>query len=301
MKRFLYIVTCFISAFIYAQTEVEIKADTNQAFIGDIINVNLEVYSNEEILWPNIEEAITPLEIQKISSIDSSFVRSKNLYRQNIAVQQFDTGNFVLPSLSFVSAQGDTFYSDSLALAFLAVPLDTTHAVFDIKKPKKVPFNLAEAKPYIYGFVGLILLIALLYYLIQKIQKKDDNIEEVIELIPCEVEAITALKNLESKVLCEKGFVKEHYVQLTEILRKYFDREYAIDTLESTTDETIELLKEIKLDKNILTEISTLLTEADFVKFAKYKPDLEINAIYMRKAYAIVEDCHKMKEEEQDV
>ena len=32
--------------------------------------------------------------------------------------------------------------------------------------------------------------------------------------------------------MCEKGFVKDHYVQLTSILRWYFDREYEIDTFE---------------------------------------------------------------------
>lgn len=301
MNRFLYIITWFISVHTYAQTEVMVEADTNQTFIGDIININLKVSGNEQILWPDIEDAIRPLEVQKIGSIDTSFVRNQNLYSQNISIQQFDTGRFVLPELPFVSLNGDTFYSDSLALAFLAVPLDTTNAIFDIKKPRKVPFNFAEAKPYIYGFISLILLIVLLYYLIRKIQKKDKKIEELIELIPCEIEAITALKKLETEALCEKGSVKEHYIQLTEILRKYFDREYTIDSLESTTDETIELLEEIKLDKVLLKEISNLLIEADFVKFAKSKPDSKTNAAFMSKSYAIVENCHKFKEEAQDV
>jgi len=301
LNRYLHIVALFISAFTYAQTEVKISADTNQALIGDIINVDLKVYSSEQILWPDIEEAIAPLEVQKLGSIDSSFVKRKNVYHQNLSVQQFDTGHFVLPQLPFVSLDGDTFYSDSLAFSFLAVPLDTTNAVFDIKEPKKVPFNFTEAKPYIFGFIGLILLVVLLYYLIQRFNKKDKTIEELVELIPCEFEAISALKNLESQALCESGFVKEHYVQLTEILRRYFDREYVIDTLESTTDETIELLKEIKLDKVILKQISELLIEADFVKFAKSKPDNKTNAAFMSKSYAIVEDCHKLKEEGQHV
>jgi len=301
LNRFLHIVALFISAYTFAQTEVKISADTNQAFIGDIINVNLQVHSSEQILWPDIEDAIAPLEVQKLGSIDSSSVKRKNVYHQNLAVQQFDTGHFVLPQLPFVSLEGDTFYSDSLAFSFLAVPLDTTNAVFDIKEPKKVPFNFTEAKPYIYGFIALIALIVLLYYLIRRFNKKNETIEEVVELIPCEIEAISALNNLESKALCEKGFVKEHYVQLTEILRRYFDREYEIDTLESTTDEIIEILTTMKLSPRLVNDISDLLTEADFVKFAKSKPDTKTNGVFMRKSYAIVEDCHKMKEEEQNV
>ena len=287
--------------FTYAQTEVKIQADTNQALIGDVINVNLHVHSSEHIFWPDIKESIAPLELQNLSSIDSSFSRSKNLYTQNITVQQFDTGDFVLPQLPFVTHDGDTFYSDSLVFSFLAVPLDTTNAVFDIKSPRKVPFNFAEAKPYIYSFIGLIFICILLYYLIRRFNNRDRTIEEVVELIPCEIEAINALKNLEAQNMCEKGFVKEHYVQLTEILRRYFDREYEIDTLESTTVETVEILMNLKLDSKLVDHISNLLTEADYVKFAKSKPDTKTNSAFMSKSYAIVKDCHKLKEEAGDV
>ena len=287
--------------FTYAQTEVKIQADTNQALIGDVINVNIHVHSSEHILWPDIEESIAPLELQNLSSIDSSFSRSKNLYTQNITVQQFDTGDFVLPQLPFVTHDGDTFYSDSLVFSFLAVSLDTTNAVFDIKAPRKVPFNFAEAKPYIYSFIGLIFICILLYYLIRRFNNRDRTIEEVVELIPCEIEAINALKNLEAQNMCEKGFVKEHYVQLTEILRRYFNREYEIDTLESTTVETVEILMNLKLDSKLVDHISNLLTEADYVKFAKSKPDTKTNSAFMIKSYAIVEDCHKLKEEARDV
>lgn len=301
MERFLHILILFISIFTHAQTEVKIQADTNQALIGDVINFNLHVHSSEQILWPDIEEGIAPLELQNLSSIDSSFSRSKNLYTQNITVQQFDTGNFVLPQLTFVSHDGDTFYSDSLFFSFLAVPLDTTNAVFDIKAPKKVPFNFAEAKPYIYSFIGLIFICILLYYLIRRFNNRDRTIEEVVELIPCEIEAMNALKNLEAQSLCEKGLVKEHYVKLTEILRRYFDREYELDTLESTTVETVEILMNLKLDSKLVDHISNLLTEADYVKFAKSKPDTKTNSAFMIKSYAIVEDCHKLKEEAGDV
>ena len=301
MKRYLYIFVLLISFFSLAQTEVKISSDTNQVYIGDIINVNIQVLSTEQILWPDIKEVISTLEIQNSSSIDSSVVKSRNMYSQDIAIQQFDTGNYVLPQLPFMNFKGDTFYSDSLFFSFLAVPLDTTNAIFDIKSPKKVPFNFAEAKPYIYGLFGFILLSLLVYYLIRRFKKKDTDIEEVVELIPCEIEAINALKNLESQSLCEKGFVKDHYVQLTTILRRYFDREYDIDTLESTTDETVEALTMLKLDAKLVSCISELLTKADYVKFAKSKPDTKTNNAFMRKSYSIVEDCHKLKEEVQDV
>lgn len=301
MKRLLYIGVAIISTLSLAQTEVTIQADTNLALIGDVINISLKVETNEQIIWPELDEVIEPFELQKINSIDSSFVKGKDLYVQNFTIQHFDTGLFVLPSLLFISNHGDTFLSDSLAFAYLAVPLDTTNAIFDIKPPVPVPFNFEEAKPFIYGFIALIAVIILLYYLIKKINKRDKKIEEIIELIPCEIEALDALKHLEAEGLCDKGLVKEHYVCLTEILRNYFDREYGIDTLESTTDETIDLLKMSKVDNIIIEQISSLLVEADLVKFAKSNPDHRINASFMTKSYEIVKDCHQMKKEEEDV
>ena len=86
MKRYLYIFVLLISFFSLAQTEVKISSDTNQVYIGDIINVNIQVLSTEQILWPDIEEVISTLEIQNSSSIDSSVVKSRNMYSQDIAI-----------------------------------------------------------------------------------------------------------------------------------------------------------------------------------------------------------------------
>ena len=127
MKRYLYIFALLISIYSFAQTEIKISSDTNQVYIGDIINVNIHVNSKEQILWPDIEEVISPLEIQNLSSIDSSFVNNQYVYSQNLSVQQFDTGLFVLPELPFIGFENDTFYSDSLFFSFLAVPVSYTH------------------------------------------------------------------------------------------------------------------------------------------------------------------------------
>ena len=207
----------------------------------------------------------------------------------------------MLPSLAFISLSGDTFYSDSVAMAFLEVPLDTTNAIFDIKQPREVPFNFAEAQPYIWGGLALLLLLALIVFLIKKFSKKTvEKVKEII-LIPCEIEANEALKQLESKAYISKGLIKEHYVELTEVLRHYFDREFEIDTLESTSDETIALLKGHNLDAKLIEQISDLLVEADLVKFAKSSPDPRTSNNYMTNSFIIVENCHKMKTEAKDV
>ena len=303
MNRFVHIYALLLSSFVVAQTTINVSVDTNKALIGDLIQLDLNVQTKESILWPDIEGLINPVEVQKLGVIDSVSRLGKSIYHQNISIQHFDTGTFVLPQIPFVNFNGDTFYSDSIIkISFIPVVLDTANIVFDIKEPKDVPFNFSEAKPYIYGSLIFLLIILLGYYLIQRFRQKIKVEEEqTIEQIPCDEEAIQALKNLESKALCEKGSVKKHYVQLTEILRRYFDRAYHIDTLESTTDEIIDYLKDLKVDVSLLTEITELLNEADFVKFAKSSPDKSTNDRFMNSSYRIVEECQKMNEEVEDV
>ena len=302
MNRLLYIFVFIWANLAVAQTEITIQTDTDFVFIGDIINVDLRIQSNAELIWPAIEELIAPLEIQYLGLIDTLKTANSHIYQQRVSVQSFDSGRFVIPSLAFVSLLGDTFYSDSIALAFLEVPLDTTNAIFDIKQPREVPFNFAEAQPYIWGSLAVLLLLVLIFFLIKKFSKKTaQKREEIIIIIPCEIEASEALKQLETKDYITKGLVKAHYVELTEILRHYFDREFEIDTLESTTDETILLLKEKELDRKLIEQISTLLVEADLVKFAKSSPDSRTSNNYMTKSFEIVENCHKMKTEVKDV
>jgi|TARA_B110000967_G_scaffold99360_1_gene102069 hypothetical protein len=284
-----------------AQTEITIQTDTDYVFIGDIINVDLAIESNEQLIWPDISALIAPLEIQSLGKIDTLKTGNISLYHQRLSIQSFDTVSFVLPSLAFISLAEDTFYSDSIAMAFLEVPLDTTNAIFDIKEPREVPFNFAEAQPYIWSGLAFLLLLGFILFLFKKLSNKTSKKRKEIILIPCEIEASEALKQLESKDYITNGLVKSHYVELTEILRHYFDREFEIDTLESTTEETIELLKEKELDRILIEQISTLLVEADLVKFAKSSPDSRTSNNYMTKSFEIVENCHKMKTEVKDV
>lgn len=302
MNPFFYIGIFFISAFNYAQTKVDVSVDTNKVLVGDVIQMDVLVESDTQVLWPDIPALITPVEVQSFSEIDSVLTSKKHSYHQNFSIQHFDTGEFVLPQIPFVSSNGDTFYSDSVDISFVPVLLDTTNAFFDIKPPEEVPFNFSEAKPFIFVSLIILLSIILAYYLIQKFRNRNLVFqEEVIDLTPCDILALEALKELELLGLCESGEVKSHYVQLTEILRVFFDREYQLDTIESTTEEIVELLKSKNIDKSLRNDIRSLLEEADLVKFAKRNPDNFINDQFMKTSYRIVQDCHKMNGGEEDV
>ena len=302
VKQLTYLLFILIHSFCFSQTDIIINADTNQAFIGDVIQIQLDVISNQDIQWPEIAKNILPIEIQKIGEIDTLNEGGIYRYSQKLNIQQFDSGRFVIPSLEFIQINGDTFFSDSLEFQFLNIPLDTNNVIFDIKGLKEVPFHLSEAKPYIFGFIIIVLGILLMIYISRKFSLKKPEQIKVIPIVPCEEEAINALKSLEKEKLYEKGNPKEHYVKLTAILKHYLDRQFVIESMESTSAETIELLREIDFDSILMIDISELLIEADLIKFAKGVPKPNEHRTMMSKSFDIVFKCHKqMTEKEANV
>ena len=69
MNKLIYIFVLLCANFVVAQTEITLKTDTDYVFIGDIINIDLAVESNEQLIWPEIAELIAPLEVQNTSKI----------------------------------------------------------------------------------------------------------------------------------------------------------------------------------------------------------------------------------------
>lgn len=91
------------------------------------------------------------------------------------------------------------------------------------------------------------------------------------------------LNKLEKKELWQRGEVKEYYSELTDIVRNYIEEAIEIPAMESTTSELIQSLKvaslkkKMKLSKETIDNLFTVLKQADLVKFAKSKPlDFEI-------------------------
>ena len=63
---------------------------------------------------------------------------------------------------------------------------------------------------------------------------------------------------------------------MTDILREYINDRFGFNATEMTSYEILERLEESQ-DKDSLSELSDLLSTADMVKFAKFKPMLNEN------------------------
>ena len=93
--------------------------------------------------------------------------------------------------------------------------------------------------------------------------------------------------------------MKSYYTQLTEITRRYIERQYGVPALERTTQEILEAFSRSNTEDPILDEmLQDLLELADLVKFAKEDPLPMENQTNLNNAYLFVQKTFPMFYEE---
>ncbi len=163
-----------------------------------------------------------------------------------------------------------------------ALPIEVTSVI----DPKNPPQDIAGIKGiikfhhgilwYIPFFIALIIL-ALAGYFVYKFiknKKRKPTPEEIIQAIPPKEYALKQLDELAAEDLTAKGLIKEYYDRLSDIIRFYLARTYSVDTMEKTTTELYQMLRD-KIAPEHNREIKIYLQNCDFVKFAKLVPSEE--------------------------
>jgi hypothetical protein len=107
-------------------------------------------------------------------------------------------------------------------------------------------------------------------------------------------EAIRQLDELAAKRLVEDGAVKTYYSRLGEILRIYLCRRMGIASLSETSEELIAQIRRLSLLQQQLTDLSEALRMSDFVKFAKYQPDLVDSVSHYQIIRAAIQEIEEL-------
>ena len=116
---------------------------------------------------------------------------------------------------------------------------------------------------------------------------------------------------MDEKKLVEQNRIKLYYVELTDIVRTFIEREMNIPALESTSEELIETITDfnssshLNIPQETLAKLRRLLQEADLVKFAKMKPLLNEIELHRQDAETVIDVMHpahvaRMKREQEE-
>ncbi len=89
--------------------------------------------------------------------------------------------------------------------------------------------------------------------------------------------ALYELKKLINENLIAKGKIKDFYLELTMIVRRYIERAHKIKAPELTTEEFLQAAtKNPRFSKTVIEKLKHFLEISDLVKFAAYRPEQRI-------------------------
>jgi hypothetical protein len=216
---------------------------------------------------------------------------------QKYLVTSFDSGKYQLaPVYAEMKEAGGIkrYYSDYSQLEVMRVkiaPPDSVSKIFDIVQPYKAPLTAGEILPWVLLVIVASVAVWFIVRLIKKMRRKEAGIISVVEKEPAHIIAFRQLEQLKNEKLWENGELKAYYTRLTEIARLYLENRYNIFSLELTTPETLAELKKTGFKENgSFKKLKNVLTGADLVKFAKFKPDSSENELQYKFIWEFVDE-----------
>ena len=140
----------------------------------------------------------------------------------------------------------------------------------DIKDIKDIVEVDRNWVPWFFWGLNIILLTIVLYLLWKYRKTKHPNPTKEAPVLSTHEIAFRELDTLKSKGLLERGNAREHFFELSEILRRYLGKRYLFPALDWTTEEITEHFKnQEKIELASRTEANRILKKSDLIKFAK--------------------------------
>ncbi|MBI4372690.1 MAG: hypothetical protein HY585_03070 [Candidatus Omnitrophica bacterium] len=256
--------------------DLSAKVEVDRAFatIGDRINFRITVTHQPEISILEIDAADVLRDFEIKESTPFSHKEKGTVSEgKNFVLVNYTLGEYVIRpmTIQYRTKEGELKKLSTNSLYITIQSIDKNKAEnSDIRGVKGV--RKLEKRFWLW-ILAIILLTtgASFWYFFRRKQIPQNQPSPEEALLPHE-EAYQALNRLRNSDLLRKGQVKVYFFQVSEILRRYFERRYHIRALESTTYELTKDLKD-KVASDHFKLIQEVLAFCDLVKFAKYNPE----------------------------
>ena len=229
--------------------------------------------------------------------------------RKRYELAAFDEGVYSLGRAQVLYADKnivDTLYADEpLQVNVATFQIDSTsHAIFDIKPQKTLPFRFGEISGYLLWALLALVLVGLAAYglkvWLNRHGRRFKDLFKPAPPLPPHVVAISALEELHNRKLWQNNKHKLYYSGLSDILRTYLAGRFGVGAMEMTTDEIVEAIRTLELPKKSAMDLVAVLRDADLVKFAKAMPEADENEDAYNKAYYFVEETKPVEEQPEE-
>lgn len=301
MRKFLLMLFLLLVVFVHPnlwaqKITVNARLDSTVLWIGNQTLLTFEVSQQpkQKVSMPVFSDSIIGgLEI--VEPVKTDTLKSQDghiLIKQRYLVTAFKDSLLYIPSYPFV-LNGDTVWSKSLSLKVVQpFKIDTaSNAIADIKPVFQPKFNWINLLLIILLVLVIHGILIVLFYIYQKYFKKHpvlDSKEMKLLLPPYEV-AMSELDKIKQDKPWQQGRSKEYHTQLTDVIREYIERVFNINSMEMTSDEIIDHLKNLRFEKkSAYSGLQQILQLADLVKFAKWNATPDEHELSLMNAYLFV-------------
>ncbi len=280
-----------------AQDTVSVKAELDRAFvtIGDRVEFRITVTHDPSVQI--VSDFLPPeggaFEVKEVHDILEKQGKEVVEGRRFVLIG-YQLGEFILEPVT-VKYKGAKGEEKSIQTNRLYVTIQSVEPSgkpkTDIRGPKGV-IGLPREWGWLWGLSLFLTAVGgglYVWWLRRRRSKMEARARE--PLLSPEDEALLRLSRLFDSDLLKRGKLKEYFLQLSEILRAYFERRYEILAIESTTSEILRDLRSKEVSQNLQAEIQEVLETADLVKFAKWKPPPTEIIRTNQKAKQIVEEA----------
>lgn len=309
---FALMISLFSGYSIAQNVSVRATVEPPQIMIGQQALINLQVIAPKDkaIQFPVYEKEIVP-GIEVVAMLKPDTVIENNVMTLNFkyVVTSFDSTLYHIPGIPVFDGT-DTIFSNSFGLKVVSPVLkDSTLAyleklksgetdsidfnqlaLYDIKPIQKPPFVWTDYLDILWIVLGVLLLLALIgaivYFILRK--KKKGYFFTPTPVLPAHVRALQELDKMKAEKIWLQGREKEFYTQLTDILRQYLYERYGMKAKEMTSGEILNEMQKYVEAESVYENLKQILSTADLVKFAKYKPYPDENDLSLINAYFFV-------------
>ena len=287
------------------QNEVTVTArfDTSHILVGDHLKLQLtaQTTGTESLVFElDDKEGMVNCELLETLGLQSSKKENVVTYRQDFVVTAFDTGIAVIAPVLVWADTIPVACTDTLFFFVDTLPVfvDTAAAFRDIKLPLSAYQQVTETSnlfkrvllPIMLAIALIVLAVVFYWVWWPKLKKKRKQHRREMRRRNSGEIALGRIRDLKSKELCVRGMYKEHYSELSVILREYMDDQWDVNAMEMVTDEIMSALASLEVTEQQRLEILSFLQISDLAKYARHQPPLEENALQMDRVTQFIRD-----------
>ncbi len=291
---------------------ISVKTSVNKAKItvGEKIEYRIDVTADEnvKIEFPDFGEFLGGFIITDYRQGGPDKVGDKIKWWREYTLDVYLAQQYAIPPVRIMYRLSNGEQKQILS-NFVFVTVETTLSedeatIRDIKS-LVVPEHKWSRKSVSIIILSVIVLILIIVAVVVYFIKRKQYVEPPL---PAHIIALKALEHLKQQKLVEKGFFKEYYFGVSDILRRYIEARFGLMAPERTSEEFLQELQQTDLiDPSQKEIIKDFLFHCDMVKFAKYQPEsdevekiysITLNFIEQTKEIDIVDDEDEEDEED---